>query len=381
MPTAIVEPFALISQDDRDRLPERVVDAYPVAQAQLGMLVAMLADEDRNVYHNVTSFRIMDNRPVSDGALRAAAAEVTRRHEVLRTGFELDGYSRPLQLVHATAQIPVQVHDLAGRDRDQVRNALLEFQSAERRRVFDIRSPALLRLAAHQCDDESWWLSVTECHPILEGWSHHSLVMELLRLYKDCRDGQQLEQFVAPAVRFADFVAAELHAVESDEDRAYWRRVAALAEVQPAGGLGRKDQTGDPLDETYTVAVPFHDLAPALRGLASAADASLKAVMLAAHLKVLSQLTNETEFTAGLVCDGRPEMVGADRVYGMYINTLPFAHDRSAPTWRSPGSAGACPRDRIVAAPPLPTAGDPARGRHRLPGRRVLQLPGFPAGR
>jgi len=337
-PIVTVEPFALISPADRERLPADVVDAYPVAQAQLGMLVEMLADEDRNVYHNVTSFRIMDGRPVSESALRAAAAEVTRRHEVLRTGFDLDNYSRPLQLVHATAEMPVQVHDLTGRDGDQVRDELVEFQTAERRQVFDVRSPALLRVAAHGCDDGSWWLSVTECHPILEGWSHHSLLMELLGLYMQLRDGLAPEPFVAPAVRFADFVAAELRAVESDGDRAYWGHVAAVPKFSLPAGWGATDRTalaGDPIDESYVVAVPFHDLAPALRDLARAADASMKAVMLAAHLKVLSQLTNETEFTAGVVCDGRPEVVGADRVYGMFINTLPFVHDRTARTWRA----------------------------------------------
>jgi len=190
---APVQPFALIDPDDRQALPAGVVDAYPVAQAQLGMLVSMLADEQRSPYHNVTSFRIMDDRPVSAPALRAAAAAVTRRHEVLRTGFDLDSYRRPLQLVYATAELAVQIHDLTGFDATAVRNALLAFQSAERRQVFDVRTPALLRIAAHGCGDGSWWLSVTECHPILEGWSHHSLVMELLGLYAQFRDGRAEE--------------------------------------------------------------------------------------------------------------------------------------------------------------------------------------------
>ncbi|MGK5698358.1 hypothetical protein ACSNOJ_36730, partial [Streptomyces sp. URMC 128] len=34
-----VEPFALISGEDRAKLPEGVVDAYPLSQVQLGMVV------------------------------------------------------------------------------------------------------------------------------------------------------------------------------------------------------------------------------------------------------------------------------------------------------------------------------------------------------
>ena len=47
----------------------------------------------------------------------------------------------------------------------------------------------------------------------------------------------------------------------------------------------------------------------------------------------MSQLTEEEYFHAGLVCDSRPEAPGADRVQGMYLNTLPFAADRTARTW------------------------------------------------
>ncbi|WP_420121485.1 amino acid adenylation domain-containing protein, partial [Nakamurella sp.] len=330
-----VAPFALLDADERDLLPPEVVDAYPVAQAQLGMLVSMLADDERHPYHNVTSFRILDDRPVSGAALRAAAAELTRRHEVLRTGFDLDGFRRPLQLVYASASLPVRVHDLSGLDGDAVCAALRAFQTAERADVFDVRTPALLRIAAHGGDAGAWWLSVTECHPILEGWSHHSLVMELLGLYRQLRDGGTPEPVTAPAVRFADFVAAELAALDSPADREYWERVAAVPKFSLPAGWGDPDPAADPLTESYVVAVPVHDLDPALRRLARAAGASLKAVMLAAHLTVLGQLTPEPRFTAGLVCDGRPEVAGADRVYGMYINTLPFVHDRTARTWRA----------------------------------------------
>ncbi len=57
-------------------------------------------------------------------------------------------------------------------------------------------------------------------------------------------------------------------------------------------------------------------------------------MLLSAHLKVLSQLTGAEAFHAGLVSSGRPESAGAERVYGMFLNTLPFPYDRSATTWR-----------------------------------------------
>lgn len=42
--------------------------------------------------------------------------------------------------------------------------------SEERARFFDLSRPPMLRLCAHLADD-GWWLSITEFHGIVEGWS------------------------------------------------------------------------------------------------------------------------------------------------------------------------------------------------------------------
>ncbi len=330
---AAVRPFALISAADAVRLPDGVADAYPMSQAQLGMLVEMLAADGRNPYHNITTFRILDSEPVSVDALRRAAALVVARHEVMRTGFSVDEYSRPLQLVYRDAEMAVEHQDLTGRDAGAVEAELRAFQVRERARLFDFARPSLMRICAHDVDGDAWWLSVTECHPILEGWSHHSLVMELLDNYRRIRAGEAptADAPPVPDVRFADFIAAELRSLDSAEDRGYWQAtVADYPRFSLPAGWGDADGPS----QSYVVTVPYLDLEDRLRALATKARASLKAVMTAAHLKVLSQLTEERRFTAGVVCDARPEVVGADRVYGMYINTLPFAFDRPAGTWR-----------------------------------------------
>ncbi|CAL9516038.1 Tyrocidine synthase 3 [Streptomyces sp. enrichment culture] len=327
-----VEPFALIGAEDAARLPDGLADAYPVSQVQLGMVVEMLTDDGKHPYHNVTSFRIRDGRPFSLDALRAAAATVVARHEALRTSFDLTTYSVPMQLVHATAEMPVGARDLSHLSPEELQASLREFTEQERARLFDLATPPLLRLYAHTAGDGSWWITNTECHAILDGWSHHSLLMEVLEEYGRVLDGHRPAEPDRPAVRFADFVAAELDALESEDSRAYWRSVVdghARLTV-PAPWRGDPDDTGAP----YRVPVPFHDLEDRLRVLAAKAGASLKSVLHAAHLKTLGMLTEEDRFFTGLVCNARPEVLGADRVYGMHLNTLPFAHDRSAGTWR-----------------------------------------------
>ncbi|GAA2347991.1 amino acid adenylation domain-containing protein [Streptomyces kunmingensis] len=326
-----VRPFALVGDEDRARLPEGLADAYPMSQVQLGMVVEMLSDSGRHPYHNVTSFRVPDNRSFDIGALRASVASAVARHEVLRTSFDLNSYAVPMQLVHESVEPPVQGRDLRGLDDEAVRDALRAFTAQERSRLIPLDSAPQLRLYGTACDDGSWWLTITECHAILDGWSHHSLLMEIVEGYHRARAGQPVAAPAAPAVRFADFIAAEVASRETGEDRAYWTGVIeghapfALPEAWAGDGVA-----GAP----HRVKVPFHDLEPRLRALASTAGVSLKSVLHAAHLKTLSTVTGDERFFTGLVCNARPEALGADGLYGMHLNTLPFAFDGAAGSWR-----------------------------------------------
>ncbi|HEX6524000.1 MAG TPA: amino acid adenylation domain-containing protein [Streptosporangiaceae bacterium] len=328
----LVAPFELLSEADRERLPADVTDAYPLSRLQLGMLVEMLADHDLNAYHNVTSFRIRDDKPLSPEALQAAALLVVGRHEVLRTSFELTGYSIPIQLVHAAADVVVRTIDLRGADADEQVLALRAFTSEERSHPLDLSTPPLVRITAHKCDGNAWWISITECHAILEGWSYHSLLMELLAYYRRIRDGLEPEPVDLPAIRYADFIASELQTLAGDHDRDHWRSV-----VSAYPRLSLPAAWGDGPDSprrVHRLRLPLPDIDGELRPLAAEFGASVKTVLMAAHLKVMSMLTDEQTFFTGLVCHARPEAPGTERVLGLYLNTVPFAFDRSARTWR-----------------------------------------------
>ena len=80
--------------------------------------------------------------------------------------------------------------------------------------------------------------------------------------------------------------------------------------------------------------VVYEDLHDGLRALATESRTSLKSVLHAAYLKVMSMLTPEPAFSSGLVCSTRPQAQGADKMYGVFLNTVPFAFERTAGTWR-----------------------------------------------
>ncbi|MFG3532564.1 amino acid adenylation domain-containing protein [Streptomyces sp. NPDC047917] len=330
-PGGTVARFALIGEEDRAALPADVTDAYPVSLTQAGMLVEMYGESSENRYHNITSFRIRDELPFDPGAFQRAADLIVERHEVMRTSFALDGYSRPLQLVHAASRMPCVFDDLRHLPAARRELALWEFADRDREELFDLTRAPLMRMAVHLLDDESWWLSITECHPVIEGWSYHSQLMEMLRAYRALRSGAEPEPAPpVPAVRYADFVAGELRSLDDPADRDHWRHIVDTYErfSVPAGWQG--DDEGD---ERYRIDVPLGDVEPGLRALATAAEVPYKSVLHAAHSKVLSLLTRAERFRGGMVADARPEEAGAERVSGMYLNSVPFPYERTAVTW------------------------------------------------
>jgi amino acid adenylation domain-containing protein len=302
-----------------------------MAMVQAAMVYQMIADEQESPYHNITLFPIVDDAPFCLPALRTAAELLAARHEILRTSFDLTGYTEPLQLVAATGTVEVGFDDLRACSAGERDAVIQRFVAHTRSRPFDVGRAPMLRFHVHQTEDDRWIFSFIECHAILDGWSHHSLITELMAGYRTIRDGLEPEPARAHTVRFADHVALEKRSLKSSVDREFWAdRLGRFDRVElPAGWAAAPDAGEQP----YQLRVPFDDLEPGLRRLAAAAGAPLKSVLFAAHLKVLSVLSGMSRFHTGLVANGRLETHGGEAVCGMHLNTLPVGVELTGATW------------------------------------------------
>ncbi len=198
----------------------------------------------------------------------------------------------PLQLVHRAATITLHSHDhgVLGAGRLAARA-----DRARRRRAASADGPGLRAAdpgAAHTAADAAdWWITITECHPILEGWSFHTMLMEILDGYGEMRDGRVPAETEPADFRYADYVAAEAQARRSDEHRDYWRKVIEGGSAPRCRRRGRRP--GPSPRDRYQHMVDYRDLEADLRRLATRSRTSMKAVMLAAHLKVMSMICGD----------------------------------------------------------------------------------------
>jgi amino acid adenylation domain-containing protein len=332
---APVEPFSLLDPADAARVPEGLADAYPLTMLQTGMLHEMLADPGRGAYHNVTDLKITVPEGFDLAAFQAAVDAAVRAHDILRTSIDLVSYGEPLQLVRPAAVLPVGYTDLRGLDREEQRAAVRRYVEEEFGRRFDLAEAPLVRIHLHHVAEHELRLTLTDCHVVLDGWSLTSLVADLLGLHRrTVAHGGAPEP--APAPRFAEYVALERAAVESEDGLKFWN--AQLDDLRPVRfarrGPGSPDNGG-----IHEVRRSYARLAGPIGALARRAGVPRRTVLLAAFHHAAGLFTGpETEaegagHAIGLVTNGRPEQPGADRMRGLFLNTVPFGIRRTGRTW------------------------------------------------
>ncbi len=325
------EPFALISSQDRQKLPADVEDAYPLSMLQAGMLFHSEFDRNSALYHNYTSYYV--NAPYDERALELALRRLLARHPVLRTSFDLTNYSVPLQLVHRSIEPPLQTDDLRALSEAEQDAVILQWQIDEKERYFDWRQAPLLRFHVHRRGEQSFQFSFAEHHAILDGWSVAELLTTLFRSYSLLLRGENEADEAPLSSSFRDFVAREQAALESAESEEYWRKKLSGSSTMT---LPRRRSPRELIDtlQSHVMQVPLSaEVSDGLKLAARTAGVPIKSVLLAAHLRVMAVLGGQTDIVTGVVSHGRPESVDAARVLGVFLNTLPIRVQLGGGSW------------------------------------------------
>ncbi len=322
--------FAGLDAEDRSVLPNDIEDAYPLSQLQMGMLFHSAYSPESLAYHNVTTFHLQGE--IDPEALRRALAKLASRHPALRTSFDLDGFSQPVQLVHREAEIPLGVEDLRGLSPEEREAAVQARFEEEKARRFDWTRAPLVRFHLQLLGEGEVQLTWAEHHAILDGWSVASMLADLFRLYRAELEGD-VPPAPPPARAFRDFVALEQQALTGTADWDYWS-----AHLADRTSLRLPRWPGAAADGEARVRT-VHRILPAalvedLGELAASAEVPLKSVLLAAHLRTVGELLGSRDVLTGLVSNGRPESAGAEQALGLFLNTVPFRLRDLSGSWR-----------------------------------------------
>ncbi|HZF87479.1 non-ribosomal peptide synthetase [Streptomyces sp.] len=318
-------PFALVSQVDRARLEGRA-DAWPITRLQLGLLYHSRAEEHSAVYHDVFQYSLVLDW--DEDRFREAFGRLVERHPVLRSSFDLGSFSEPLQIVDHAVDGGLEIVDLRGRAEPEARAEIAAHVEERRFHRYEFECAPLYLFRAHVLDD-TVELVLSFHHAILDGGSVATLLRELLQDYLH-RLGHPIEAVPdTPLPSGAHHVRDERRALESTDTRRFWQDKLADAPLLHLEAFRPHEAPRSAEQLTRLVDLP-RELTDAAREFAAERRLPLKSVLFAAHCVTLRLFSGSADVTTGLVTHGRPEIEGADRIAGLFLNTMPVRLDTGA---------------------------------------------------
>ncbi|MFG3700904.1 amino acid adenylation domain-containing protein [Micromonospora sp. NPDC047620] len=293
------------------RITPRPPDAeVPLSYAQERVWFMDQLAPGEAAYHIAVPLRVRG--PLDVAALRRALADLSRRHESLRTRFPADADGRPTVVVADSVEVPLTIVDAPD---EAAAQALVDAAAAE---PFDLAEGPLLRALLIRLADEDHVLFLGKHHIIGDGWSVDVLLRDLITLYR----GAELPALPIQYGDFAHWEAQELDGPQARGHLDYWnQRLAGITPLELPLDLPR------PATQTYAGDfVEFRlDRAAAdgLNALTRSYGGTLFMTLLAAYQVLLARHAGQDDFAVGASVAGRsaPEL---ENVVGMFINMLPL---------------------------------------------------------
>jgi amino acid adenylation domain-containing protein len=288
--------------------------------------------EPGNPAYNLVSTVLLQGK-LDTLALERSFSEVIRRHEALRTTFDvIEG--QPVQIIALPKPLHLRVVDimrLPEAEREDTVQDLLKQQTS-----FDLKRGPLLGITLVRLRDREHVLLLAMHHIISDAWSMGVLIGEVGRLYESYATGREVALPALP-IQYADFAAWQRQWLQGDvleEQFAYWR--------QKLGGslpvLELPTDRPRPAVQTYNGSSLSFSLSRAvsrsLKSLCKAEGVTLFMTLLAAFKVLLYRYTRQEDLIVGSPIANRQRQE-LESLIGFFVNTLAMRTDLSgSPTFR-----------------------------------------------
>lgn len=303
---------------------DQIEDIYPLSPMQEGMIFHTLYAPESRLYFQQESYSLHGALDVA--ALKQAWQQIIDRHSILRTSFVWERRDKPLQIVYRRIELPWQEKDWRGLSPVEQQEHLKSFLEAGQQLAFDLSKTPLIRLTLIQMGEQDYELIWEFHHAILDKLSATRLFKEVFACYRAYQKGEraQLEQ----PRPFRDYITW-LQRQDRSGAEAFWRKTLnGITAPTPF----RVDHPVDGKEETYdkqTFRLSQTTTAN-LQSLARRHQLTLNTIIQGAWALLLSRYSGEESVVFGTTVSGRPtDLVGAESMIGLFINTLPVRVDVS----------------------------------------------------
>ena len=308
----IYVPFSLVEKEHyKNIIPvsKDIVDIYPASYLQMGMLIEQNL-ENNSTYHDVFSYSIKENYDPYRALL--VWKQLVKKHELLRASFIFNDKHGFDVIIHQKIEIDCYYF------KTQNTKDLID---KERLNNFEYEKPGLFRIIINDFQN-SFDLIFSFHHAIADGWSIASLINEFVQTYFH-------QKTIRPNVnlRYGEFVKNELSALKSQNAIAFWKEYLNNISVTDVNWKFDKEYSKNSL---YTSSFNLNSVQVKLiHNLSKTLKISVDSIFLLSYLKTLSFFTHNSDVTIGLVVNNKLEKNGGDKLFGLFLNTVPFRFDLS----------------------------------------------------
>src|SRR5918999_6419522 len=274
------------------------VFVFPLSFAQQRLWFVQQMDPASSAYNMPMAFRLSGRLDVA--ALEWALNEILRRHEILRTTFDvLD--QQPVQLVAPSQTLKLSVTNLGSLPAPLREVEAERFASEESQRPFDLVRGPLIRAALLQLWPNEHVLLLTIHHIVSDGWSQSILLNELSVLYEAHVAGRASPLPKLP-IQYADFAEWQREWLSSavlQRQLDYWRKHLAGAPPSlelPTDRPRPAVQSFNGARESFSLS---RNLSAQLAELGRREDATLFMTLFAAFGVLLYRYTGQSDIVVG----------------------------------------------------------------------------------
>ena len=290
-------------------------DIYPLAPLQEGILFHHLMGGAGDPYL-MAMLMSFDSRMRLDRYVAALQA-VIDRHDILRTAVVWEGLRQPVQVVWRKAALSVEEVKLEPGAGEAEKQLYERFDPRQYR--IDVRQAPLLRVYIAEDTVKERWLLLQLNHHLADDNTTIRLISEEMQEHLLGRGGE-----LGAPIPFRNFVAQARLGVSEEEHEEFFRKM--LGEVEePTAPFGLLNVQGDGTGIEEGRLELDVVLAKRLREQARRLGVSVASVCHLAWARVLAKVSGREDVVFGTVLFGRMQGgAGADRVMGLFINTLPI---------------------------------------------------------
>jgi amino acid adenylation domain-containing protein len=300
--------------------------ALSFAQQRLWFLNQL---EQESAFYNVPTAVALSG-PLDVSALERSLREIVRRHEVLRTSFQVvDG--QPAQAVTPLDELDftLPVIDLTQLHVDEREAEVKRHAREEGQRPFDLTRAPLMRTTLLRLSEDEHTLLLTVHHIASDDWSTGIFFRELRALYEAYTAGQNSPLEELP-IQYADYAVWQRGRLEGEvleRQLSYWRK-----QLTGTPTLELPTDYARPAVRTYRGELEIFslssELSQQLKALSQREGVTLYMLLLAAWQTLLARYTGQDDVVVGSPVAGRTR-AETEALIGFFINTLVLRTDLS----------------------------------------------------